>query len=331
MRAQILDQPQSAAAGPLRWGEAPLPEPAPGQIRLRVTACGVCHTDLHTVEGDLPLPKLPIIPGHQVVGRVDKVGEGVLTFRNGDRAGAVWLHRTCGACRYCRSGRENLCEHGQFTGLHVDGGYAEAMVVDADFAYRLPETLSDVEAAPLLCGGVIGFRALRLAEVQPGQTVGLYGFGNSAHVAIQVAQFWGVQVFVFTRSPAHQEHARSLGACWVGTAEQTPPQPIDAGIIFAPAGELVPKALQVLRPGGVLALAGIHMSPLPSFPYSLLYGERTIRSVANSTRQDARDLLELAAAVPIHTDVAVFPLAEANAVLVGLKASRFSGDAVLVP
>lgn len=331
MRAQILDRPQSIDALPLRWGEAPLPEPTPGQIRLRVRACGVCHTDLHTVEGDLLLPRLPIVPGHQVVGAVDKLGEGVTAFREGDRAGAVWLHRTCGKCRYCRSGRENLCEQAQFTGLHVDGGYAEFMVVDAEFAYHLPVDLPDAEVAPLLCGGVIGYRALRLAEVQPGQTLGLYGFGNSAHITIQVARAWGCQVFVFTRSPVHQEHAYSLGAAWAGSADQEPPEPIDAGIIFAPAGELVPKALRVLQSGGTLALAGIHMSPVPALPYTLLYGERTVRSVANSTRQDARELLALAASLPIHTDVTVFPLEEANAVLSALKMSGFKGDAVLAP
>lgn len=331
MRAQILDRPQPIEAQPLRWGETPLPEPDPGQIRLRVRACGVCHTDLHTVEGDLSLPRLPIVPGHQVVGVVDKLGEGVTTFRKDDRAGAVWLHRTCGICRYCRSGRENLCEQAQFTGLHVDGGYAECMVVDAEFAYHLPENLPDAEVAPLLCGGVIGYRALRLAEIQPGQTLGLYGFGNSAHVTIQIARAWGCQVFVFTRSPEHQEHAYSLGADWAGSAEQEPPEPIDAGILFAPAGELVPKALRVLRRGGTLALAGIHMSPVPALPYSLLYGERTVRSVANSTRQDAHELLALADSLPIHTDVTVFPLEEANAVLSALKTSGFKGDAVLVP
>ncbi len=331
MRAQILDRPLPIGALPLRWGEAPLPEPAPGQIRLQVRVCGVCHTDLHTVEGDLSLPRLPIVPGHQVVGVVDKMGEGVTAFREGDRAGAVWLHRTCGQCRYCRSGRENLCERAQFTGLHVDGGYAEFMVVDAEFAYHLPVTLSDAEVAPLLCGGVIGYRALRLAEVQPGQTLGLYGFGNSAHITIQVARAWDCQVFVFTRSQVHQEHAYSLGAGWAGSADQEPPEPIDAGIIFAPAGELVPRALRVLRSGGTLALAGIHMSPVPTLPYSLLYGERTLRSVANSTRQDARELVALAASLPIHTDVTVFPLEEANAVLSFLKASGFRGDAVLAP
>lgn len=331
MRAQILDRPQSIDALPLRWGEVPLPEPTPGQIRLRVRACGVCHTDLHTVEGDLFLPRLPIVPGHQVVGAVDKVGEGVTAFREGDRAGAVWLHRTCGKCRYCHSGRENLCERAQFTGLHVDGGYAEFMVVDAEFAYHLPVDLPDAEVAPLLCGGVIGYRALRLAEVQPGQILGLYGFGNSAHVTIQVARAWGCQVFVFTRSPVHQEHAYSLGAAWAGSADQEPPEPIDAGIIFAPAGELVPKALRVLRSGGTLALAGIHMSPVPALPYTLLYGERTVRSVANCTRQDARELLALAASLPIHTDVTLFPLEEANAVLSALKMSGFKGDAVLAP
>ncbi len=330
MLAQVLHAPKPITQQPLQLCEVPTPKIDRGQILVRVKACGVCRTDLHTVEGELDLPRLPLIPGHQVVGVVAAVGEDVRDFHEGDRVGVVWLYRTCGECRYCRHGRENLCERGEFTGLHADGGYAEYMVVDAAFAYPLPGPLRDSEMAPLLCGGVIGYRALRLSEVRPGETLGLYGFGNSAHVTIQVARYWGCQVFVFTRSPDHQAHARELGAAWVGRAEETPPEPLDAAIIFAPAGELVPQALRVLRPGGTIALAGIHMSPLPIMPYRLLYGERTLRSVANSTRQDARELLALAATIGIRTEVTPFPLAAANEALLALKESRLRGDAVLV-
>lgn len=331
MKTQILVSPASIDQHPLQLSERPIPEPGPGQIRLRISACGVCHTDLHEVEGDIDLPRLPITPGHQVVGIVDKVGSGVTSFSPGERAGTVWLYRTCGKCKYCRSGRENLCENAEFTGYHANGGYAEYMVVDADFAYHLPVALCDAEVTPLLCGGVIGYRALKLSEVKPGETLGLYGFGNSAHITIQVARHWGCQVYVFTRSARHQEHARALGAAWVGTAEDEPPSGFDAAIIFAPAGELVPKALQRLNRGGTIALAGIHMSPIPEMPYALLYGERTLRSVANSTRQDVLELLVLAAEIPIHTDVTTFPLSQANEVLQAMKESRFNGDAVLIP
>lgn len=331
MRAQVLHETGEISSHPLRLEDIPIPEPAPGQIRLRVSACGACHTDLHTVEGDLTLPKIPIVPGHQVVGIVDALGEGVTEFEIGERAGTVWLYRSCGKCRYCLSGRENLCEQAEFTGFHVDGGYAEYMLVDADFAYHLPVQLSDAEVTPLLCGGVIGYRSLKLSEVKPGETLGLYGFGNSAHITIQVARYWDCRVFVFTRSPGHQQYARQLGADWAGRAEDTPPAGLDSAIIFAPAGEIVPQALRVLNPGGTIALAGIHMSPIPEMPYSLLYGERTLRSVANSTRQDAIELLELAAEIPIHTDVVTFPLSEANDVLLAMKESRFNGDVVLIP
>jgi propanol-preferring alcohol dehydrogenase len=330
MLAQVLYEPRPITEQPLQLCEVPTPKIDHGQLLLKITACGVCRTDLHTVEGELELPRLPLIPGHQVVGVVAAVGQGVRTFREGDRVGVVWLYRTCGACRYCQTDRENLCERGEFTGLHADGGYAEYMVVDAAFAYPLPGSLSDVEMAPLLCGGVIGYRALRLSAVRPGETVGLYGFGNSAHVTIQVARHWGCRVFVFTRSPGHQAHARELGAAWVGRAEDTPPEPLDAAIIFAPAGELIPQALRVLRPGGTVALAGIYMSPVPEMPYRLLYRERTLRSVANSTRQDARELLALAADIGIRTEVTPFPLAAANEALLALKESRLRGDAVLV-
>ena len=331
MRAMVLHHPKDISENPLQLEDRPIPEPGPGQVRLKVTACGVCHTDLHTVEGDLPLPKLPLTPGHEVVGVVDKLGEGVRTFRVGEKAGAVWLYRTCGACRYCRSGRENLCEHALFTGYHVDGGYAEYMVVDEDFAYHLPTNLPDAEIAPLMCGGVIGYRAFKLSEAKPGDVIGLYGFGNSAHITIQVARHVGVRVFVFTRSPEHQEHAWELGAEWVGRAEDTPPEGLDAAIIFAPAGPLVPEALRVLNRGGTIALAGIYMTPIPEIPYRLLYFERTLRSVANSTRQDAKELLQLAEEIPIHTTVTTFPLEEANEVLQAMKASKFKGDAVLIP
>lgn len=331
MRAQVLRETKPIEEDPLVLEDVPVPEAGPGQVRLKVTVCGACHTDLHTVEGDLDLPRLPVVPGHQVVGAVDALGEGVTEFKPGDRAGAIWLYRTCGECEYCRSDRENLCEGAEFTGLHADGGYAEYMVVDADFAYPLPIDLPDERAAPLLCGGVIGYRALRLSGAKEGGVLGLYGFGNSAHVTIQVARHLGCRVLVFTRSAEHQEHARELGAEWVGSAEDTPPSDIDSGIIFAPAGGLVPKALGVLNRGGTLALAGIHMSPIPEMPYSLIYGERTVRSVANSTRRDARELLELAADIPIRTDVTVHPLEEANEVLRAMKESHFTGGAVLRP
>lgn len=331
MRAMVLHEPKDIAQKPLRLEDVSVPEPAPGQIRIKVTACGVCHTDLHTVEGDLPLPKLPIIPGHEVVGVVDKLGDRVTRFSQGDKAGAVWLYRTCGTCKYCRSGRENLCENAMFTGYHVDGGYAEYMVVDEDFAYHLPLNLPDPEIAPLMCGGVIGYRAFVLSEAKPGQVLGLYGFGNSAHITIQVARHLGIRVFVFTRSPRHQQHALELGAEWVGRAEDTPPEGVDSAIIFAPAGPIVPQALRVLNPGGTIAMAGIYMTPIPEMSYDLLYFERTLRSVANSTRQDAIELLKLAGEIPIRTTVATFPLEEANEVLQAMKESKINGDAILIP
>jgi propanol-preferring alcohol dehydrogenase len=331
MKAQILRAPKPVEERPLELADLPVPRPGPGQIRIGVAACGACRTDLHTVEGDLELPRLPLVPGHQVAGVVEAVGEGVTAFEVGDRAGAIWLGHTCGKCRYCASDRENLCESAEFNGLHLDGGYAEQMLAWADFAYPLPEGLSDVEVVPLLCGGVIGYRALVLSEAKPGDFLGLYGFGNSAHVTIQIARHLGMRVLVFTRSEGHREHARELGAEWAGSAEEAPPEKLDAAIIFAPAGELVPQALEVLAPGGTLALAGIHMSEIPAMPYQLLYGERTLRSVANSTRADARELLCLAAEAGARTTTTSFPLAEANQVLRAVKESRLSGDAVLVP
>jgi propanol-preferring alcohol dehydrogenase len=329
VKAMILREPKPVEQNPLALAELPLPEPAPGQVRLRVRACGVCHTDLHLVEGEIALPRLPIVPGHQIVGQVDALGEGVSRYALGDRVGVPWLYSTCGVCAYCRRGLENLCDNARFTGQHADGGFAESMVVPADFAYPIPTGISDEQAAPLLCAGVIGYRSLRLSEIEPGGRLGLYGFGASAHVTIQVARHWGCEVYVFTRGEEHQRHALELGAAWAGQAQETPPTPLDSAITFAPAGWLVPYVLRALRKGGTLAINAIHMSPIPELPYDLLYGERTLRSVANATRQDAKELLRLAADIPIHTDVELYPLAEANAVLQRLKRGKVRGAAVL--
>jgi len=324
-----LTLPGPVDGQPLAQIDAPIPVPGAGDIRIRVRACCVCHTDLHIVEGDIAPVKLPVVPGHQVVGAVDRRGSHADRFREGDRVGVPWLYSTCGECAYCRSGRENLCEQARFTGYHVDGGYAEYMVVPEAFAYPLPHGFDDLQAAPLLCGGVIGYRALRLSQIEPGQRLGLYGFGASAHIAIQVARHWNCEVYVFTRSEEHRRHARRLGAAWAGGAEDTPPAPVDSSIIFAPAGALVPEALRVLRPGGTLALAGITMSNIPTLPYDLIYRERTLRSVANATRRDAEELLRLAAEIPIHTDVEVMPLDRANEALLRVKRSEVNGALVL--
>jgi propanol-preferring alcohol dehydrogenase len=329
VKAMILRGARPAEEGPLLTAELPIPEPAPGQIRLRVRACGVCHTDLHLVEGEIALPRLPVVPGHQIVGQVDALGEGVSRFACRDRVGVPWLYSTCGECDYCQRGLENLCDNARFTGQHADGGFAEYMVVPANFAYPIPDGFPDEQAAPLLCAGIIGYRSLRLCEIQPGGRLGLYGFGASAHVTIQVARHWDCDVYVFTRSQDHQRHALELGAAWVGQAQDPPPAELDSAITFAPAGWLVPEALRVLRKGGTLAINAIHMSPVPELPYALLYGERTVRSVANSTRRDAEELLQLAAEIPIHTDVELYTLAEANAVLQRLKRSDIQGAAVL--
>jgi len=330
MRAMLLEKPRPADENPLRLAELPLPDPAPGELRVRVRACGVCHTDLHIVEGDLPLPKLPMVPGHQIVGTVDALGVGVNEFREGDRVGVPWLYSTCGECAYCHKGLENLCERARFTGFHADGGYAEAMVAPAAFAYTLPGSFSDLEAAPLLCAGVIGYRALKLSNLQPGERLGLYGFGASAHIVLQIARHWKCEVCVFTRAESHRQLARQLGAVWTGAAGERPPAPLDAAIIFAPAGKLVPDALRALRKGSTLALAGITMSPLPEMGYQLLYQERILRSVANSTREDARSLLRLAAEIPVRTEIEAFQLPEANHALQNLKSSRIHGAGVLV-
>jgi propanol-preferring alcohol dehydrogenase len=329
MKAMVLREPKPVEDNPLEMVDLPVPEPAPGQVRLRVGACGVCHTDLHLVEGEIATPKLPVVPGHQIVGRVDALGEGVTRFAAGDRVGVPWLYSTCGECEYCQRGLENLCDNARFTGQHADGGFAEYMVVPADFAYSIPIGFPDDQAAPLLCAGIIGYRSLRLSEIEPGERLGLYGFGASAHVTIQVARHWGCEVYVFTRSEEHQRHARALGAAWVGQAQDTPPAELHSAITFAPVGWLVPEALRVLRKGGTLAINAIHMSPIPELPYHLLYGERTVRSVANSTRRDAEELLLLAAEIPIQTEVELYPLDQANAVLQRLKRAEVHGAAVL--
>ena len=329
MKAMQLKQTSAINTGPLSEIDIEKPKPGPGQVCLKIHTCGVCHTDLHIVEGDLALPRLPLIPGHQIVGTVEAVGERVTLHQAGDRLGVPWLYHTCGQCRYCLAGRENLCQNIRFTGLHADGGYAEYIVVDEKFAYPIPAVFGDAAAAPLLCAGVIGFRSLRLSQIQPGQRLGLYGFGAAAHIVIQIARHWDCEVFVFTRSQHHRKLAQSLGAVWTGGAEDDPGTVMASSIIFAPAGWLVPEALRLLDKGGTLALGGIHMSPIPEMPYDLLWHERMVQSVANSTRQDALDLLEVAAKIPVKTEVELFPLERANEALRRLKQSEIYGAGVL--
>lgn len=329
MRAQVLAAAAPITTRPLRLEDRPVPEPRPDEVRVRVHACGCCRTDLHVCEGDLDLPHLPVVPGHQAVGVVEAVGSACTRLAVGARVGVAWLHRTCGECGACRRGDENLCERAEFTGWTVDGGYADAMVVPEDFAVTLPDDLDDLEAAPLLCAGVIGYRALRRADVQPGDRVALMGFGASAHLALQVLQHWGCETVVLTRGERHRELARELGAAWVGHAAELPPAMCDRAVVFAPAGELVPVALDVVRPGGTVSLAGIHMSDIPSFEYRRLWQERTLRSVANMTRRDAQEFLDLAAVARVRASATVYPLAEANDALVAIKSDAVRGAAVL--
>jgi propanol-preferring alcohol dehydrogenase len=323
----ILDRP----GAPLVPRELAVPEPGPGEIRLRVLACGVCRTDLHVADGELPEPKLPLVLGHEVVGRVDAVGAGVDRFRPGDRVGVPWLGWTDRTCRFCRSGRENLCENARFTGYQRDGGYAEACIADARYAFPLPERYGDLEAAPLLCAGLIGYRAW--APIREAPRVGIYGFGAAAHIVAQLARHAGQRVFAFTRSgdAQAQDFARSLGAEWAGGSAEAPPEPLDAAMIFAPVGALVPAALRAVEPGGTVVCAGIHMSDVPSFPYRILWGERTVRSVANLTRADGEAFLALAPRVPVRTEVVPYELARANQALADLRNGRLRGAAVLVP
>lgn len=325
----VLEGPAPVTESPLKLREVPKPESAERQIRVAVRCCGVCHTDLHTVEGELKLPKLPLIPGHQIVGIVEARGAGALKFREGDRVGVPWLFRTDGTCRYCLTGQENLCNRAEFTGLNADGGYADYVVVDEDFAYRLPFAFDDAHAAPLLCAGVIGYRSFRLSGAKRGDRLGLYGFGASAHIVLQFARHQGCDVYVFSRGEAHRRMALTLGAVWAGDAKDAPGEKLDAAIIFAPAGSLVPLALRASRKGATVALAGITMSPIPQLDYELLYGERALRSVANSTRQDVEEFLELAAEVPVTTEVTEFALEDANLALQKLKNSEINGAGVL--
>src|SRR5438477_9797960 len=325
VRAMILDAPRR----PLRLATVPTPEPGAGQVLVEVQACGLCRTDLHVVDGELPDPKLPLVPGHQVVGRVVTTGEGGGRFRAGDRVGIPWLGSTDGTCRYCRGGQENLCQHARFTGYQIDGGFAEYTVADERFCFPLPSGFPDLAVAPLLCAGLIGYRALRLAgEVE---RLGLYGFGAAAHLMIQVARHQGRRVFAFVRATdeASAAFARSLGAEWAGDSLRPGPEPLDAAIIFAPAGELVPAALRAVAPGGTVVCAGIHMSDIPSFPYDLIWGERVLRSVANLTRRDGEELLARVGEEPIRTEVEVFPLDAAEEALARLRAGKIRGAAVL--
>ena len=328
MRAMVL---RHEAAGALEAADLPLPHPGPGQIRLKVSACGVCRTDLHVVDGELPDPKLPIVPGHEIVGAVEALGAGVESFEVGQRVGVPWLGFSCGTCGYCTTGRENLCGEARYTGYQIDGGYAEHCLADARYAFALPEGYSDSEAAPLLCAGLIGHRAYRMAG--DARRLGVYGFGAAAHIMIQVALWEGREVFAFTR-PGDEEaqgFARGLGAVWAGASGEAPPKELDAAILFAPVGALVPEALRRTARGGTVVCAGIHMSDIPSFPYRILWEERTLRSVANLTRRDAEEFLALAPKVLVRTHTRDYPLAEANRALDDLRAGRLQGAAVLRP
>lgn len=325
----VLEAHGSVETSPLVLREFPVPAPGPGEVRIKVHACGLCHTDLHTIEKELPPHKQPVIPGHQIVGIIDALGSGVTAHKEGDRIGIPWLHSTDGTCEYCRRGLENLCPNARFTGYDTDGGYAEYTLAPAEFCYPIPATFDDLHAAPLLCAGIIGYRSYRLSGIRSGENLGLYGFGASAHLVIQLARHQKSNVFVFTRSQAHRAHAKELGAVWTGRAEDTPPEQLHATIVFAPAGKLVPEALRVLRKGGTLALAGITMSQIPPLDYDLLYHEKTIRSVANATRQDAREFLAFAGEARLQTQIEVFDLAQANQALQALKSSAIRGAGVL--
>jgi propanol-preferring alcohol dehydrogenase len=329
MKAMLLTHPGPAEQSPLKLTDLPAPTPGDDEVLLHVHACGLCHTDLHTVEGEIS-GKLPVVPGHQIVGVVEKIGRNADVFRVGDRVGVPWLRHTCGECEFCRADRENLCEQAQFTGFHADGGYAEYAVAPAAYTVRVPDQFDDAHAAPLLCAGIIGHRALRLSGARPQQTLGLYGFGASAHIAIQIAGHWGCEIFVATRGREHQRLAKELGSTWVGRAEDVPDGVLHAAVMFAPAGALVPEALRALHKGGTLALAGIYMTPIPEMKYERLYHERMVRSVANATRDDARQLMQLAGQIPIRTEVQTFPLADANRALLALKRSEIRGAGVLM-
>jgi propanol-preferring alcohol dehydrogenase len=326
MRAMLLHQPRQA----LDFVERPVPKPADGQLLVKVKACAVCRTDLHVIDGELPDAKRPVVPGHEIVGVVAERGAGVDRFSVGERVGIPWLGWTCGECGFCRSGRENLCDHAKFTGYTLDGGYAEYVVADARFCFRLPENYSDAEAAPLLCAGLIGYRSL--TKTGEARRLGIYGFGVAAHIVAQLARHEGREVFAFTRSGdrAAQQFAKSLGAAWAGDSDTTPPEPLDAAIIFAPVGALVPTALRAVAKGGIVVCGGIHMSDIPSFPYHVLWQERTVCSVANLTRWDGEQFLALAARAQVQTQIEPFPLEEANQALQRLRSGELRGAAVLI-
>ncbi|MFQ6607967.1 MAG: zinc-dependent alcohol dehydrogenase family protein [Fidelibacterota bacterium] len=329
MRAMTLRQPGPIDKNRLITSSLEYTKPTKEEVLIRVSCCGVCRTDLHIVEGDLKVPVLPIIPGHQVVGVVEAIGNEVGNIKEGDRVGLPWMNSTCGSCDYCESNQENLCSKAQFTGLHRHGGYAEYVTTPQQFVYPLPNDIPYEQVAPLLCAGVIGFRTLKLSGIQPGEKLGLYGFGASAHVTIQVARHWDCKVYVFTRSIDHQKHAEELGAFWTGTSKDDPGTELDASLVFAPVGWLMIEALERVRKGGTVISAGIHMSDIPQFPYQLIYGEKTISTAANATYADGAELLQLAGEIPIRTEVEIYSLDKANEALRDLKASRFNGAAVL--
>jgi alcohol dehydrogenase, propanol-preferring len=327
MRAMVLETPGTS----LVLKELPIPKPKPDQVLIKVHACGVCRTDLHVVDGDLPNPKLPIIPGHEIVGSVVQRGENAESFAIGERIGVPWMGYTCLQCHYCRTGRENLCDHPKFTGYTLDGGYAEYAVADRRYCFSLPEQYSDTAVAPLLCAGLIGYRSYRMAGENVNR-LGIYGFGGAAHIISQIAAYQGKKVFAFTRpgDTNAQQFALKLGAVWAGDSTEIPPEPLDAALIFAPVGSLVPAALRATIKGGIVVLGGIHMSDIPSFPYNILWGERVVRSVANLTRKDGEELLSIAPKVPVKTEVEVFPLTKANDALNQLREGRLQGAAVLI-
>jgi len=334
MKAWLLNQPAPAEEHPLSLAQIPIPPAGLDEILLRVHACGVCRTDLHVVEGELPVRHSPLIPGHQIVGSVTSLGPSVEGFSVGDRVGVAWLNRTCGECEFCLADRENLCDRAMFTGWTVNGGYAEFAIAPAAFTYHLPDNFEDLQAAPLLCAGIIGYRCLRLTTLSEkdwqGARLGLYGFGAAGHIAIQLARARGAEVYVCTRNrERHQALAHELGATWVGDAFDEPPVKLDASIIFAPAGELAPIALKAIRKGGTVVLGGIHMSPIPSFDYSLIYGERVVRSVANNTREDGREFLLEAAHIPVRAHTQSFSFEQANEALIALKNDSIRGAGVL--
>ncbi len=330
MRAIVVEAPAAIEQNPLKLIERKKPRPAADELLIRVDACGVCRTDLHLAEGDLP-PKHPrIIPGHEIVGRVEELGLACSRFHKGARVGIAWLRETCGRCMYCARGSENLCRHTRFTGWDHDGGYAEYTLIKEAFAYALPSNLSDTQIAPLLCAGIIGYRAIKRAGVKPGATVGLYGFGGSAHLALQVLKHWRCRVFVMSRGGVHQEMARELGADWIGSAAESPPAPLDSAILFAPAGELVLPALAALDRGGILAIAGIYLSPIPPLDYERhLFQEKEVRSVTANTRRDGVEFLRIAGEIPIRAQTVSMPLSEANRALELLKHDELKGAAVL--